>query len=288
MELDRQETTGHDRPPRIVVGVDGSTGADDACTWAAAEASRRGARLTVVVAWPVGRALLAEDDARRTAERAAANVASRHPEVVVDAVAHEGHPAEVLIRVAGGADLLVVGARGSGGFRRLLLGSVGVHCMHHAPCPIAVVRAPEGGPFAGSDPAIRRIVVGVDGSNGSDRAVDWAADEARRTGADLDILSSWMFAGTSSYLMPVDLGVPGAAKQAAQEAQGRAEQATPGLRARIVTCEDPPVVALIDAAHNADLVVVGSRGLGAFREMLLGSVSTYVAEHAECSVVAVR
>ena len=142
---------------RIVVGVDGSEHADAALRWALREAVLRGADLDVVAAWhepfvpdlsgmaPVTTATVAiAEETAKIVDRAidAALVAD---DVAGDAVAihrtvDHGPAAHVLLRAAEGADLLVVGSRGRGGFAGLLLGSVSHDVAHHAPCPVVIVR----------------------------------------------------------------------------------------------------------------------------------------------------
>jgi nucleotide-binding universal stress UspA family protein len=146
--------------PRIVVGVDGSTGSASALRWAIDEAELRRVSLDVVLVYPyrpqVGEAWaygltpqLAEsmfEEAREEAERELEEMmkASVPDHVTVEILPRvvEGRPAERLIALAKGADMLVVGSRGLGGFRSLVLGSVSSQCVHHAPCPVVVV--PEG------------------------------------------------------------------------------------------------------------------------------------------------
>ena len=139
------------------------------------------------------------------------------------------------------------------------------------------------------------IVVGVDGSPESDAALRWAVDEARLRDVALDVVTVW------TYPMPAFVGIPGGyasielgedlerrAKEAQAEALARTvpEQAGVVLEARVV--KGQPAWALVDAAQDADMLVVGSRGLGGFRELLLGSVSQQCAHHAVCPVVIVR
>jgi nucleotide-binding universal stress UspA family protein len=137
----------------IVVGVDGSEGALLALRFALAEARLRGAQVRAVSAWHVPALAyegafaapdtrLREDVAaemRRALERAIEAAADVAPEVTVDTVVREGPPPTVLLDEAADADLLVVGSRGLGGFRGLLLGSVGQQCAHHASCPLVIV-----------------------------------------------------------------------------------------------------------------------------------------------------
>jgi nucleotide-binding universal stress UspA family protein len=140
----------------IVVGVDGSAGAKAALEWAVAEARLRGAKLRIAHAWhlpaatygsggfvpPVG--MTWEDDLEAAARAGLDKTVDEASELLagleVERHLGEGPAATVLIRAAEGADLLVVGSRGLGGFKELLLGSVGHQCAQHAPCPVVIVR----------------------------------------------------------------------------------------------------------------------------------------------------
>ncbi len=134
---------------RIVVGVDGSEGAADALRWAAEEARLRGATLDVVYAWAFPYlsevstvAVLNVDYEKEAAELLAGVVRDTlgdDPAVPVEQVAVQDAPAHALTTRAEGADLLVVGSRGRGGFTGLLLGSVSQQVAHHAPCPVVIV-----------------------------------------------------------------------------------------------------------------------------------------------------
>lgn len=138
----------------VVVGVDGSGGAEAALRWAAEEAGRRQARLAVVRTWwtpiavpPEGVAISPRDAAafveqaehalREVAERVLADVDPAPAEVELEPI--EAPATGGLLRRAAGAGLLVVGSRGRGGFTGLLLGSVSQQCAEHAPCPVVVV-----------------------------------------------------------------------------------------------------------------------------------------------------
>ena len=138
---------------RVVVGVDGSPGSREALAWAAEEARLRGATLEVVTAWsyldqlpedggaePGFRPDFGEDDAGRILDEALAETVADTGDLdLVKNVVCE-LPARALLDAAEGADLVVVGARGHGGVRELLLGSVSQEVVHHAPCPVVVVR----------------------------------------------------------------------------------------------------------------------------------------------------
>ena len=135
---------------RIVVGVDGSNSSRQALRWAATEAEQTGAELQVVMTWhnPYPDMWIPHDPSgtqpleliRRALERIVKGVLGDHPAVTVETSAIEGPAARVLVETAKGADLLVVGSRGLSEFVEILLGSVTLHCVAHAPCPVVVVR----------------------------------------------------------------------------------------------------------------------------------------------------
>lgn len=134
---------------RIVVGVDGSEASKSALRWAIHQARLTGARVDAVTAWRIPARFSQppiidindyEDDARRILPQAIAEMSATDSEVPVRPQVIHGHPAQVLLDAADGADLLVVGSRGHGGFTEVLLGSVGQHCVHHAPCPVVIIR----------------------------------------------------------------------------------------------------------------------------------------------------
>jgi nucleotide-binding universal stress UspA family protein len=137
---------------RIVVGVDGSAGAACALRWAVAEAKRRGAGLEVVHAWhyfglptppfldpPVPGADTVEVRARRILDHAVDGIDDEGLVAPIERILAWEQPASALLEASKGADLLVVGSRGRGGFRGLLLGSVSQEVAHHAKCPVVII-----------------------------------------------------------------------------------------------------------------------------------------------------
>ncbi|MFE7589824.1 universal stress protein [Kitasatospora sp. NPDC057512] len=146
---DQPEETG-----RIVVGVDGSEPSDRALRWAVRQAELTGAAVVAVIAWeyptyhgargwfPPGITDEAElaGRARQEVDRAVRRAVGEEPPVEVRTEARYGTPAGALVEAARGADLLVVGSRGLGGFAGMLLGSVAQHCTRHAGVPVVVVR----------------------------------------------------------------------------------------------------------------------------------------------------
>jgi nucleotide-binding universal stress UspA family protein len=134
---------------RIVVGVDGFESSTAALRWAIHQASLTGAVVEAITTWqiPAGSGLLPaedipdyQDDARMVLTQAIAETCMVDSEVVVRPRVVEGRAAQVLVGASEGADLLVVGNRGHGGLAEALLGSVGQYCVHHAPCPVVIMR----------------------------------------------------------------------------------------------------------------------------------------------------
>lgn len=140
--------------PLVVVGVDGSACSRVALTFAVREAQMRGARLRIVSAWSIPAIVYAggayvdvrPDESERASQlvsaEAVAAVAEIDSELDVQATTPNGQPTAALLAASEGADLLVVGSRGHGGFARLLLGSVSDQLAHHATCPVTIVRVP--------------------------------------------------------------------------------------------------------------------------------------------------
>ena len=135
----------------IVVGVDGSPGAEQAIVFAAREAAAHGATLRLVSAWVIPTSVLAsggvgadmyrsfETEAREIVHDAAASAAAVEPAIVIEEATVEGHAGNVLVKEAERADLVVLGRRGHGGLSEFLLGSVSHQVVDHARCPVVIV-----------------------------------------------------------------------------------------------------------------------------------------------------
>jgi len=279
-----------------VVGFDGSAGACAALRWAVEGATSADDVIDVVSTWraPVAaappwvvvpvidEAEMAEAHRRAVQERlddalAGLDRGDAAPQVRLRLVPGPAGP--TLVDLAADAHVLAVGRRGHGGFLGLLLGSVSDYCAHHAACPVAIVPAEPPAPTG-------RIVVGIDASAHADAALRWAAAEADRRGAELVALYAW------SWLdQPIADGAqfdPGFDEVAARAYAEKAVAAV-GLD-RPVTVEvdcDLPARALVARSAAGDVVVVGTRGQGAVRQALLGSVSRQVVHHGAAPVVVV-
>jgi nucleotide-binding universal stress UspA family protein len=277
----------------IVVGVDESEGARAALRWSVAEAQLRSCSLRAVMCWgyidqhhgpgqPRAFDPSYDEAAASLALDAIASPILTGTGVDVEQRVVNDLAARGLLEASADADLLVVGARGVGGFGALLLGSVSDHCLHHSTIPVAVVRPTT---RAGDRP--RRIVVGVDGSDASHRALQWAVDEARLRSASLCVVHAWSVAPVALPFVVDMTGVEEAAKAILDRSLESVDTSDldPQISRQLTLGGAGP--ALLDAAEDADLVVVGSRGLGGFKELLLGSVSHRLALHARCPVVVI-
>jgi nucleotide-binding universal stress UspA family protein len=289
---------------RIVVGVDGSEGSLRALGWAVAEAVAREAVLQPVMAWqmlydsgemrdvPVDEARLAEGAVKRL-EQLLAGVAGGDRAARVDPLVVRGDPAQLLCKRSAGADLLVVGARGHGGFRGLMLGSVSLKCAHHSRCPLVIVR---GGRQDRARSPIRRILVGVDGSEGSRRALAWAVGEAALHGASVQALEVWRDPSGGDVRLGSGMehfredrrASPGQAQERLAAAIAEVAGRGPGVEIiPLVLQGDTPARTLCERSADADLLVIGSRGHGGFAGLLLGSVGTTCTHHSRCPVAIV-
>ncbi|PKK14553.1 universal stress protein [Thermomonospora sp. CIF 1] len=270
----------------VIVGIDGSARSLRALDWAVEEARLLGAPLRLVhasrlLAWD---GALTEEartalKAERTGwlERAAERARRRRPGCRVETELPAEDPVQALVKAGENASLIVVGARGSGGFEGLLLGSVGLFVASRATCPIMVV--PESAPDPEQAPG--RIVLGVDKGRSAEHAIGWAFAEADRRGAALIAL----------HAIGTGYGSP---RQRVGEQMHLAE-ALAGWTSRYpdLTVERRPVegkaaAALVAASQDAALVVVGARRRhGLPGGMALGRVNHAVLHHSRCPVVVV-
>jgi nucleotide-binding universal stress UspA family protein len=143
-----------------------------------------------------------------------------------------------------------------------------------------------------SAPASRtgRIVVGVDGSPSSLDALAWAAREAEYTGAALEVVSTWEWPASFGWAAPVpdDFDPESDVRQALQAATEPVRAAYPDVEINARVANGHPAPVLVEASKGAELLVVGSRGHGAFLGMVIGSVSEFCAAHAHCPVLVHR
>jgi nucleotide-binding universal stress UspA family protein len=278
--------------PTVVVGVDGSDLARWALKWAADEAHRRGSLLRIVYgethrpehvpAWYQPGSDLSPAEA--IIDDAVALVATRYPSVLTSSEVVEWPPGLVLAVASRNAQLLVVGARGSGGFQGLLLGTVSEQCIQYAHCPVVVVHAdPDVGTHR---PDGYRIVVGLDGSLGSTRALEWALEEARGLSASVEAVYGWDPPRGALVTRP-EHGSELVTREVVEAAGVQARRVAPDVSFTARTEVGHAVPVLLDASRGADQLVVGSHGHGRLRA-LLGSVPLQCVRRASCAVVVIR
>ena len=275
----------------LVVGVDGSDPSLVAVDWAADEAVRHGLTLRLVHAslWEryagtvptlgAGRfseRVLAEHLVASAAERAARRAPGLRittdilPAEAVDGLLHEG----------ANAHALVVGDRGRGELKGLLLGSVSLGVAARARCPVIVVRGDDAGVVGLHE----RILLGVGDAVSGERAADFAVREAETRGCALDAVRAWR--------RPAPIG------EAPDDPERRATAllddalraplaAHPGVRVRRTTVEGPARTVLVDRSAAADLVVLGARRRHGHFGLQLGRAGHTLLHHAQCPVAIV-
>lgn len=287
---------------QLIVGFDGSESAEVAVRWALARAARTGESVRLVESWrdpafgvgPLAGAWTdlgaVERELAAALDEVIARLVAEHPGVTVTGAVVPAAPVGALLEAseAPGA-VLVVGARGRGGFLGLGLGSVSAKLARQATAPVVVVRptdAPADGP----------VVVGVDGRPSGRRALRFAAEQAASLGVPLLAVLAW------SYLEPQELEGP--ADFAPDYDDERARAVLAGIVAdelgadadgepmvrevhQVVTCDLAPE-AVLGAARDAQLVVVGATGSSGPGVFGVGSVSQQVLLHAPCPVAVVR
>ena len=277
-------------PRPVVVGVDQSSESLRAVEVAARECLARNVPLRIVHAdlWPAAdvpwdggdlRAQERVNSVLKSAERRARLVA---PGIAVTAAIVDGQDSGVLLAESEGAELIVIGHRGLGDIAGYLTGALGLRLAGHTACPLLIVRtsAAPGGP----------VVVGLDDLDDSQGLLDFALSQAQRDGRALVAVHAWLLptrrAISPFQTMEYDLLAAATAESLAATVE-RAQSRYPDVA---VTCSTPcerPAAALVDAAAQASLLIVGSRGSRALHNLLLGSVSTKVTQHSPCSVLVV-
>jgi len=299
------------RPNTVLVGVDGSPSSLHALDWAAAFAEQRGWALHLVCSYSMPSFTAAsldggyaafddfavQDGAKSILLDAMNRVRGRG--IPVTAAAATGDPAGVLVEMSKDYGLAVVGTRGRGGFTERFLGTVSAAMPAHASCPVVVVpwrghgkrNAELHRPVSDWIP-IQRIVVGVDGSRSSNAALAYAIEQAQLWDAELVAVAGVPVGsgkGMTAWLpQQVDHEQVLADVRAGLDAHlSRIERQYPGLRIRRVVLDGTGAELLCEFSTAAELLVVGSRGRGGFRGLVLGSTSQAVLHHAACPVLVI-
>lgn len=299
------------RPEIVLVGVDGSAPSLHALDWATAYAKRVGWSLHMVCSYSLpsftaasldgGYAALDDTAIQEGAKAVLAEAQARVADTGVPATATvaTGDAAGVLVEMSKDHGLAVVGTRGRGGFTERLLGTVSSALPAHAHCPTVVVPYR---PAAGDDDSerrdgdivhdVRRIVVGVDGSPSAEVALKHAITQAKAWNAELVAVAgvplgtgagilAWLPSQIDHEQVLADL------KAGLDVIVDRYEAANPGMTIKRHVLDGSGAELLTEFSTGADLIVVGSRGRGGFRGLLLGSTSQAVLHHAACPVLVV-
>ncbi len=297
-EMSADSVPGERPGAPIVVAVDGSPSSHQAAEWGAVAASLHDVPLHLIAsvaviggfapAMSVPQAELTwmRDDGERIVAEVAqvAREAVRESAVPITTEVTMDLIIPTLLDRSKSARTVVVGSRGLGAFQRGLLGSVSTAVVRHAHCPVTVIHERSA---TDSVSLGKPVLVGVDGSECSVAAVQYAFAEAARRKVDLVALHSWSDASTIALPANWDDVAEEERAVLAERLAGFAEQ-YPDVQVRRIVVPDRPVRALLDASADAQLVVVGSRGRGGFTGMLLGSTSNALLHVVECPITVIR
>jgi len=284
------------RSGTIVVGLDASTSSRNALVWAAEQAVAEHRDLTLVhtindVSPAYLDAAAVDHEKARQGLRALAeavfsaarqDVARKAPQLVIHEVFSFRDPREQLLELSRHAALVVVGSRGRGKVRSLLLGSVGVALVRHAACPVVIHRP-------GNPGTVRNgIVVGADGSEESRSVLEFAYRQAGVRNLPLTVLHCYTDAQAAMGYIVADMAADLESEKLllAESMAGLAEK-HPDFRARTQLAGGLPQDELVRMGQRMNLIVVGSHQSGSVKRMLFGSASIAVTEHATCPVAVV-
>ncbi|MFQ6399158.1 universal stress protein [Nocardia sp. KC 131] len=286
----------------IVVGTDGSANSDIAVRWAAKTAATKGRRLRIVHGLDLAAmrvvvgsydvvepSVIAKMHAHGVQILAAAMRSARAiaPKLTVTTELSEAKPAQMLITLSEDAHLVALGATPGVG-TVLHLGSTLLAVTAHAHGSVVVVHG------AGEQPTDSRpVVVGVDGSPISEAAVAAAFAEASERNVELVAVHAWSDLSAGEFAGRSYLEVPAAALEDAENALlaerlAGWQEKYPDVQVTRKVFADGPRRHLANCSKTAQLIVVGSRGRGGFRGLLLGSTSNWLVQHADCPVMVVH
>ncbi|MCG7450781.1 MULTISPECIES: universal stress protein [Corynebacterium] len=288
----------------VVVAVDGSEASKNAVRWAANTAMKREIPLRIASSYTMPQFLYAEgmvppkelfDDLQaETLEKIEEARAIAHevaPELKIGHTVAEGSPIDMLLEMSHDVTMIVMGSRGMGGLSGMVMGSVSASVVSHASCPVVVVREDN---HVTDSTKYGPVVVGVDGSEVSQKATAYAFREAQARGAALIAVHTWMDMQVQASLAGLSAAQSEWADIEKEQSELLAEnlkeprEEYPDVEVKQLITRDRPVSALTEAAEGAQLLVVGSHGRGGFKGMLLGSTSRALLQSAPCPMMVVR
>ncbi|MEV4346470.1 universal stress protein [Actinoplanes sp. NPDC049596] len=280
---------------KIIIGYDRSAGSRDAARWGLDEAARTGALVEFFYAyeWPTwmpatstvpAPAVWPDGETDRAIKgalhEAVVTARKTHPQVRTAISIVHASAALTLIDRSAEASLIVLGCRGHSAVLGLL-GSLSAAVSAHARCPVVLVR--------GDAAATAPVVVGVDDSPAAQAALAFAADQALARGVALHLVRAWKpVTGLWESTAMVTREVTPAERQPFDELVAAWRDKHPGLEIHADAVVEHPASVLQRAGLNAQLLVVGTRGRGAVRGTLLGSVSQHLLRHSPCSIAIVH
>jgi len=230
---------------------------------------------------------MVSNHAKRLVADGVARAHAVDPSLEVTTGIRDGYASQALVDASRAAALVVVGAMGHGVFSRASVGAVAMQVVTHARCPVLVV----GHETAGGSPVNGRVVVGVDGSKPSLRALGVAFDEALRTGGWLDVLHAWEAHSASDPTLSTSSDwstYEANLEQIVEAAIAPRRAANPDVKVDYDVVRSEPVRALVDRTEGAALLVVGSRGSGGFSGLHVGSTALRLISRCHCPLLMTR
>ncbi len=279
---------------KLLVAVDGSEANRAALDWAIREAERTGASLTVAVAaepWqvagPYPPGAPETDFVQPVADRAVEAAGARLGADRVVAEVHHGHSVRVILDLAESHDAVVVGKRGLGALRRVLIGSTSIAVAGRCPVPVFVI--PDG--WDPEAAAARPVLVGMDLDKEHDQALERAFTEAEQRGVGLQVLQGWqphpLLVGEAGVAVDYYVEWQQDCRKSLEAYVARIGQGHPDVEVQVDQELGHPVHLISDRAEQAQLLVLGRDAKERWSGFTLGSVARGVLHHAEVPVVIV-
>lgn len=283
------------RPGSIVVGVDTSNASMGALDWATTLAQQTHSPMHILHGFSPDRPDWAfgmgsgtdhfERAGERVLNRAKNRIQLRDRMIQVTTGLTESYPAKAMVRASALASMVVVGARGDSLLQVSPLGETAHQVAAHASCPVALVREDHA-----ADNSYHRVTVGMDRSEASAKALEWAFEHAERTGADVQVIHAWQprdakdpGLGDASWANYADR-IRELVEQRIQEHRA----AHPAVKVHTEILQGNPTRTVIHESTESDTLVLGARGDGGFEGLRLGRVAKDALSHSSCPLVIVH